>query len=91
MTTAREAFLLHLGQPAELVALLEHDQPNQTPSVVWYAVWTGVPPVEDDYPFNVHVFSYEAGEVRLMRSGVYHLTMENAVGYVWDLMRGVTV
>ena len=82
--TAKDAFLLHLDQPAELVALLEHDS-------LWYAVWTGVPPVSEEFPFNVHVFSYEAGEVRLMRSGAYHLTMKNAVGYVWDLMRGVTI
>ena len=89
--TPKDAFLLFLEQPAELVALLKHDD-------VWYAVWTKPEPVFADRPFNVHVFKYgvtriaeDASMVHLMRSGEYDLTMPKAIKLVYDLMNGVTI
>ena len=87
MTTARDAFLLHLDQPAELVALLEHNR-------IHYAVWTRPDPVFDHLPFNVHAFFWRPDRTptfSLTRSGVYDLDMQSAMQLVADLMRGVTI
>ena len=90
MTTPKDAFLLFLEQPAELVALLEHND-------VWYAVWTKPEPVFEDRPFNVHVFAYRAQTdlvewgIKLMRSGEYDLTMIESLKLVTDLMGGITI
>ena len=84
MTTAKDAFLLHLDQPAELVALLEHDDIN-------YVVWTWWKPIFEDHPYNVSVFRLDAPNIKLMRSSEYDLTMVEAMTLVADLMRGVTI
>ena len=96
----KDAFLMFLEQPAELVCLLEHED-------VWYAVWTKPEPVFADRPFNVHVFktfarvpvfdfarSREidvADEVHLMRSGEYDLNMTESLQLVADLMGGISL
>ena len=85
--TAKDAFLLHLDQPAELVALLEHDS-------IHYAVWTRPDSEFDVGLFNVHVFHFDPVDPNpliLMRSGVYDLDIQSAMQLVADLMRGVTV
>ena len=101
MTTAKDAFLLHLDQPAELVALLEHD-------ALWYAIWTWKPTF-NHRPYNVSVFrcDFEVDlvpstpdklsmvetdeQIRLMRSSEYDLTMPETMVLVAELMRGVTI
>ena len=86
MTTAKDAFLLHLEQPAELVALSEYDS-------LWYAIWTRPTNPFRDRPFNVSVFTYDEAldRLHLMRSSDYDLSMVDAMTLVADLMRGVTI
>ena len=86
MTTARDAFLLHLDQPAELLALLDYDS-------LWYAIWTRPVNPFKDRPYNVSVFTYDKalGRLHLMRSSDYDLSMVDAMTLVVSLMRGVTI
>ena len=86
MTTARDAFLLHLDQPAELVALLDYDS-------LWYAIWTRPVNPFRDRPYNVAVFTYDKDmdRLHLMRSGDYDMNMVDAMTLVVELMRGITI
>ena len=86
MTTAKDAFLLHLDQPAELVALLELNG-------IWYAIWTRPTNPFKDRPYNVSVFTYDEDldRLHLMRSSDYDLGMVDAMTLVAELMRGITI